>query len=108
MTAHYNRNDIRQYLFNNNYILNGVFSNGSFKELLINGSATFLGMTFALTLTFFLQPLTFAHTDCPSHRLLIPIQRSKNENLKIEISRITKLFSSVFIYKKIDERDRER
>jgi hypothetical protein len=35
------------------------------------------------------------------------MQRSKNQNSKIEISRITNPFSSVFIYKKRDERDRE-
>jgi hypothetical protein len=29
--------------------------------------------------------ITFAPTDCPSHHSLIPIQRSKNENLKTKI-----------------------
>jgi hypothetical protein len=43
--------------------------------------------------------------DCSSHRSLIPIQRSKNENLKTEIPRITNPFSFVFIYKKRDERE---
>jgi hypothetical protein len=50
----------------------------------------------------------FALTDCPSHRSLIPIQCSKNKNLKTEISRITNPFLSVFIYKKRDERETER
>jgi hypothetical protein len=67
---------------------------------LLNDSAGFLG-------------LTFASTDCPSHHSLIPIQRSKNKNLKTKISQITNPFSYVFIYKKRDkeegrERDRER
>jgi hypothetical protein len=65
-------------------------------------------MIFALTFIFLLQPITFALSDCPSHRSLIPIQRSKNEKLKTEIPRITNIFSSVFIYKKRDERDREK
>jgi hypothetical protein len=43
--------------------------------------------------------------DCSSHRSLIPIQRSKNENLKTEIPRIINPFSFVFIYKKRDERE---
>jgi hypothetical protein len=74
------------------------------KKPLLNSSATFLGLTFIV----FAPTNKFALTDCSSHRSLIPIQRSKNENLKTEISRITNPFSSVFIYKKRDERDRER
>jgi hypothetical protein len=66
----------------------------------------FLDLIFTLTFIFLLPSLTFAPTDCPSHRSLIPIQRSKNKNLKTKISRITNLFSSVFIYKKRDERER--
>jgi hypothetical protein len=54
---------------------------------------------------FLLPPITFAPTDCPSHRSLISIQCSKNENLKTKISQITNPFSSVFIYKKRDERE---
>jgi hypothetical protein len=71
---------------------------------LLNGSFIFLGLIFTLTFIFLLPPITFAPTDCPSHRSLIPIQRSKNKNLKIKISGITNPFSSVFIYKKRDER----
>jgi hypothetical protein len=82
-------------------LLNVAFSNGSLKEPLPNSSAIFLVLAFA----FLLPPITFAPTDCPSHRSLIPIQRFKNENLKIKISRITNPFSSFFIYKKRDERD---
>jgi hypothetical protein len=67
----------------------------------------FLGLTFALIFIFLLPPITFALTDCSSHRLLIPIQRFKNKNLKTEIPRITNPFSSVFIYKKRDEREKE-
>jgi hypothetical protein len=90
-------------------LLNGVFSNDSFKEPLLNDSAVFLDLTFALAFIFLLPPITFALTDCPSHRSLISIQRSKNVNLKTEILRITNLFSSIFIYKKKrDERDTER
>jgi hypothetical protein len=55
-----------------------------------------------------LQPIIFTPTDCSSHRSLIPIQRSKNKSLKTEILRITNSFSSIFIYKKIDERETER
>jgi hypothetical protein len=46
--------------------------------------------------------------DCPSHRSFIPIQRSKNQNSKTEIARITNPFSSVFIYKNRDERETEK
>jgi hypothetical protein len=71
---------------------------------LLNDFAIFLDLTFI----FFLLPsITFTLTDCSSHRSLIPIQRSKNENLKTQISRITNPFSSVFIYKKRDEREQE-
>jgi hypothetical protein len=66
-----------------------MFSNGSFKESLLNGSVIFLGLTFTLTFIFLLPPITFAPIDYPSHRSLIPIQRSKNENLKTEIPHIT-------------------
>jgi hypothetical protein len=68
----------------------------------------FLGLTFSLTFTFLLSPITFAPTDCSSHRSLISIQRSKNENLKTAIPWITNPFSSVFIYKKRDERETKR
>jgi hypothetical protein len=67
-----------------------------------------LGLIFALTFIFLLQPITFALTDCPSHRSLILIQHFKNKNLKTKISRIINSFSFIFIYKKRDERDRER
>jgi hypothetical protein len=77
-------------------LLNGEFS---------NGSAIFLGLIFALTFDFLLQSITFSPADCPSHRSLIPIQRSKNKNLKIEISQIINHFSSIFIYKKRDEKE---
>jgi hypothetical protein len=46
--------------------------------------------------------------DCPSHRSFILIQRCKNKNLQTEISQITNPFSSIFIYKKGDEREIER
>jgi hypothetical protein len=85
-------------------LLNGVFSNGSFKEPLLNGYAIFLGQTF----TFLLQPITFAPTNCPSYRSLILIQRFKNKNLKTKIPQIINHFLSVFIYKKRDERERQR
>jgi hypothetical protein len=78
-------------------LLNDVFSNDSLNELLLNDYAVF-----------FVWHLFFAHTYCLSHRSLILIQRSKNKNLKTEISRITNPFSSVFLYKKRYERDRER
>jgi hypothetical protein len=81
-----------------------VFSNGSLKEPLLYGYAAFLGLTFA----FWLQLIKFASTDCLSHRSLNPIQRSKNENFKNEIPWIIDPFSSVFIYKKRDERETER
>jgi hypothetical protein len=55
-----------------------------------------------------ISPITFAPTDCPSHLSFIPIQRSKNENSKTEISRITKLFLSIFIYKKRGEREAKK
>jgi hypothetical protein len=58
-----------------------------------------------------LEPLLngmFAPTDCSSHHSLIPIQCSKNENLNTKIPWITNPFSSVFIYKKRDERETER
>jgi hypothetical protein len=79
-----------------------VFSNGSFKEPLLNGYATFLGLTFI----FLLRPIIFAPTDCPSHRSLIPTQCSKNK--KFKTLWITNPFLSVFIYKKKDERETER
>jgi hypothetical protein len=66
-----------------------------------------LGLIFALTFTFLLPPIIFSPTDCLSHRSLIPIQRSKNKNLKTKISRITNPFSSIFIYKKRDEREKK-
>jgi hypothetical protein len=94
--------------FNNNLylksFLNDVFSNSSFKESLLNSSTIFLCMTFA----FLLSSIIFASTDCTSHCSFIPIQRSKNQNLKTKISRIIHIFSSVFIYKKRDERVTER
>jgi hypothetical protein len=62
----------------------------------------------SLTFVFLLQLIIFAPTDCPSHRSLIPIQSSKNKNLKTETPRITNIFSSVFIYKKRDERERRK
>jgi hypothetical protein len=40
--------------------------------------------------------------------LLISIQRSKNKNFKNKISWITDPFSSIFIYKKRDERETKR
>jgi hypothetical protein len=43
--------------------------------------------------------------NCPYHRSLIPIQRSKNKKFKTKISQIINPFSYVYIYKK---RDRER
>jgi hypothetical protein len=58
-------------------------------------------------LIYLISPITFAPTDCPSHRSFIPIQRSKNQNLKTEIPRITNPFLSIFIYKKRDERETE-
>jgi hypothetical protein len=58
-------------------------------------------------LIYLISPITFALTDCPSHRSFIPIQRSKNKNSKTEAARITNPFSYVFIYKKRDERDIE-
>jgi hypothetical protein len=85
-------------------LLNSAFSNDSFKKPLLNDSAIFFGLTF----TFLLQPITFAPTDCPTHRSLIPIQRSKNKNLKTEISQIINRFSFIFIYKKRDEKEREK
>jgi hypothetical protein len=84
-------------------LLNCTFSNDFFKEPLLNGSAAFLN----LTSIFLLLSITFALMDCPSHRSLISIQRFKNKNLKTEIPRITNPFSSVFIYKKRDEREKE-
>jgi hypothetical protein len=69
-------------------LLNGAFSNSYFKKPLLNGSAAFLGLTFALSFVFLLPLITFAPTDCPSHRSLILIQRSKNKNLKTEIKNI--------------------
>jgi hypothetical protein len=71
------------------------------QEPLLNDYATFLSLTFA----FLLQPITFALTDCPSHHSLIPIQHSKNENLKTEISRITNPFH-LFSYIKREMRER--
>jgi hypothetical protein len=88
-------------------LLNILFSNGTFKEPLLNGYADFLGMIFTLTFTFLLPPITFAPTDCPSHRSLIPIQCCKNKNLKTEISRIINPFLSIFIYEKRDDRETE-
>jgi hypothetical protein len=86
-------------------LLNGAFSNGSFKKPLLNGFTIFLGLTFA----FLLQLIIFTPTDCPSHSLLIPIQCSKNKNLKTNIVRITNLFSSVFYIKReMRETERER
>jgi hypothetical protein len=82
-------------------LLNGAFSNGFFNKLLLNYSAIFFGLTFALTFVF------FAPTDCPSHRSLFPIQRYKNENLKTEIPQITNPFSFVFIYKR-EMRERKK
>jgi hypothetical protein len=61
-----------------------------------------------LTFAFLLQPITFVLTDCSYHCSLIPIQCSKNKNFKTEISPITNPFSSIFIYKKREERDKER
>jgi hypothetical protein len=78
------------------------------KEPLLNDFATFLGIAFALTFIFLLPSITFALMDCPSHRSLIPIQCSKNKNLKTKIRRITNPFSSAFIYKKTDERETGR
>jgi hypothetical protein len=69
-----------------------------------NSSAIFLGLTFI----FLLPPITFAPTDCLSHSSLIPIQRSKNENSKNDVLWIINHFSSIFIYKKRDERETER
>jgi hypothetical protein len=86
-------------------LLNGVFSNGSFKEEpLLNGSVIFLGLTFALTFIFLLQLITFAPMDCPSHRSLISIQRSKNKNLKTKIPRINNHFY-LFSYIKREMRE---
>jgi hypothetical protein len=76
-------------------LLNIVFS---------NSSVAFLGLTFICLL----PPITFATTDCSSHRSLIPIQHSKNENLKTKISWITNSFSSVFIYKKRYEKEERK
>jgi hypothetical protein len=67
-----------------------------------------LVLTFGLTFTFLLPPITFAPTDCPSHHSLILIQRFKNKNLKIEIPHIINPFSSMVIYKKRDKRETER
>jgi hypothetical protein len=55
-----------------------------------------------------ISPITFAPTDWPSHCSFIPIQRSKNQNSKTEISRIINPFSFIFIYKKRDERETEK
>jgi hypothetical protein len=68
----------------------------------------FLGWIFALTFIFLFPPIIFAPTDCPTHRSLILIQYSKNKNLKIKIPPITNSFSSVFIYKKRDEREERK
>jgi hypothetical protein len=57
-------------------LLNITFSNGSLKEPLLNGSTIFFGSDICSDIYF------FAPTDFPSHRSLIPIQRSKNKNLK--------------------------
>jgi hypothetical protein len=51
--------------------------------------------------------MTFAPTDYPYHRSLIPIQHFRNKNLKIEISRITNHFSSV-LYIKREMRERNK
>jgi hypothetical protein len=50
-------------------------------------------------------PIIFAPMDCPFHHSLISIKYFKNKNLKTKILHITNRFSSVFIYKKRDERD---
>jgi hypothetical protein len=55
-------------------------------------------------LIYLISPITFAPTVCSSHRSFIPIQRSKNQKSKTETPRITNPFSSIFIYKKRDER----
>jgi hypothetical protein len=73
------------------------------KEPLLNCYAVFLGLTFI----FLLQSITFAPTDCPSHRSLILIQRSKNKNLKTEIPRITTTFH-LFSYIKREMRERRK
>jgi hypothetical protein len=59
-------------------------------------------------LIYHISSITFALTDCPSHRSFIPIQYSKNQNSKTEITRTTNPFSSVFIYKKRDEREKKK
>jgi hypothetical protein len=59
-------------------------------------------------LIYLISPIKFAHTDCPSHCSFIPIQRSKNQNLKIKIAWITNSLLYIFIYKKKDERQREK
>jgi hypothetical protein len=69
-----------------------------------NDYASFFGSD----ICFCASTITFALTDGPSHRSFITIQQSKNQNSKIEISRIINPFSSIFIYKKRGERDRER
>jgi hypothetical protein len=83
-----------------------VFSNGSLKKPLLNSSAIFWGLTFALTFDFLLPPITFTPKDCPSHYSLISIQRSKNKNLKTEISHITNHFH-MFLYIKREMREKE-
>jgi hypothetical protein len=55
-----------------------------------------------------ISPITFALTDYPFHRSFIPIQRSKDQNSKTKIRRIINPFSSIFMYKKRDERQREK
>jgi hypothetical protein len=58
-------------------------------------------------LIYLILPITFAPTDCSSHRSFILIQRFKNSKLK-KTPRITNPFSSIFIYKKRDERETEK
>jgi hypothetical protein len=80
-------------------LLNVVFTNGFLKEPLLNSFADFFDLTFALLL----PPITFALTGCPSHCSLIPIQRSKNKNLKTKIPLITNPFHLFLYVKKRDE-----
>jgi hypothetical protein len=87
-----------------------VFSNGSFKSLLLNGSGDFLdltfALTFALTFTFLLSPITFAPTDCPSYRSLILIKYSKNKYLKTKFHGLPTPFH-LFSYIKREMREKE-
>jgi hypothetical protein len=70
---------------------------------LLNSFAIFFGLTFA----FLIQPITFAPTDCPSHRSLIPIQHFKNENFKLKFYGLPTLFH-LFSYIKREMKERQR